>query len=303
MLVVNKTAGRVVESKEERTVGFGVQVDDCVDDFIVEKGNGELCDDVELSEDVGDSVDVTRIVEDDTCFVIDDIVDDFCEVDSKVDSTIDEVVASDDKLDDSFVDDDFFGSVVVDDFDEVVDEVDCIIDKVVAVDDKLDETFFDDETSFVGDVVIYDFDEVDGEVDCTIDEVVAGDERLDDIVVGDDTSFVVDVVDDFNEVDDKVDDTTVKVVAGDDRLDNVDEGDDASVVNSGVIFVVSLDDIPTWVVEISVDSVRLVDCSELVVDSVCCVEAKVVAEVVVSTQSPFSIFMSSTPITEPRYPV
>lgn len=56
---------------------------------------------------------------------------------------------------------------------------------------------------------------------------------------------------------------------------------------------------------VSVDSVSLVDCSELVVGgNVCCVEVKVVvAEVVVSIQSPFSIFMSSTPITEPRYPV
>lgn len=56
---------------------------------------------------------------------------------------------------------------------------------------------------------------------------------------------------------------------------------------------------------VSVDSVSLVDCSELVGGgNVCCVEVKVVvAEVVVSIQSPFSIFMSSTPITEPRYPV
>lgn len=240
MLVVDTMAGRLVESKEERTVGFGVQVDDCVDDFNVDDGNGELCDDVEVS--VGDTVDVTRVVDDDRCFVIDDIVDDFSEVDSKVDSTLDEVVASDDILDDNLVDDDFFGSVVVD-----------------------------------------DFDEVDAEVDSTIDEVVAGDERLDDIVVDDDTSFVGDVVDNFNEVDDEVDDTTVKVVAGDDRLDNVDDGDGASVVKSGVVFVVSLDVIPTWVVVVSVDSVSLVDCSELVVDNVCCVEVKVVAEVVVST--------------------
>lgn len=45
----------------------------------------------------------------------------------------------------------------------------------------------------------------------------------------------------------------------------------------------SLDDIPTCVVVVSVDSVSLVDCSELVGGNVCCVEVKVVvAEVVVS---------------------
>lgn len=239
----------MVESKEERTVGFGVQVDDCVDDFKV--GN---CDDV---EGVGDTVDVTRVVDDDTGLVIDDIGKDFSEVDSKVDSTIDEVVAGDEILNDDFVDDNFFGSVVVDDFDEVDDEVDCTMDKVVAVDDKVDET---------------------------IDEVVAGDEILDDNVVLDATCFVGDVEVDFNEVDDEVDNTTVDVVAGDDRLDSVDGGDDFSVVKSGAVFVVSLDDIPTCVVVVSVDSVSLVDCSELVVGgNVCCVEVKVVvAEVVVS---------------------
>lgn len=167
---------------------------------------------------------------------------------------------------------------MVDDFGEVDDEVDCTMDKVVAVDDKVDET---------------------------IDEVVAGDEILDDNVVVDATCFVGDVEVDFNEVDDEVDNTTVDVVAGDDRLESVDDGDDFSVVKSGAVFVVSLDDIPTCVVVVSVDSVSLVDCSELVVGgNVCCVEVKVVvAEVVVSIQSPFSIFMSSTPITEPRYPV
>lgn len=228
----------MVESKEERTVGFGVQVDDCVDDFKV--GN---CDDVDVREGVGDTVDVTRVVDDDTGLVIDDIGEDFSEVDSKVDSTIDEVVAGDEILNDDFVDDNFFGSVVVD-----------------------------------------DFDEVDDEVDCTMDKVVAGDEILDDNVVVDATCFVGDVEVDFNEVDDEVDNTTVDVVAGDDRLDSVDEGDDFSVVKSGAVFVVSLDDIPTCVVVVSVDSVSLVDCSELVVGgNVCCVEVKVVvAEVVVS---------------------
>lgn len=46
----------------------------------------------------------------------------------------------------------------------------------------------------------------------------------------------------------------------------------------------SLDDIPTCVVVVSVDSVSLVDCSELVGGgNVCCVEVKVVVpEVVVS---------------------
>lgn len=238
----------MVESKEERTVGFGVQVDDCVDDFKV--GNG---DDV---EGVGDTVDVTRVVDDDTGLVIDDIGEDFSEEDSKVDSTIDEVVAGDEILNDDFVDDNFFGSVVVDDFGEVDDEADCTMDKVVAVDDKVDET---------------------------IDEVVAGDEILDDNVVVDATCFVGDVEVDFNEVDDEVDNTTVDVVAGDDRLESVDDGDDFSVVKSGAVFVVSLDDIPTCVVVVSVDSVSLVDCSELVGGIVCCVEVKVVvAEVVVS---------------------
>lgn len=242
----------MVESKEERTVGFGVQVDDCVDDFKV--GN---CDDVDAREGVGDTVDVTRVVDDDTGLVIDDIGEDFSEVDSKVDNTIEEVVAGDEILNDDFVDDNFFGSVVVDDFGEVDDEVDCTMDKVVAVDDKVDET---------------------------IDEVVAGDEILDDNVVVDATCFVGDVEVDFNEVDDEVDNTTVDVVAGDDRLDSVDEGDHFSVVKSGAVFVVSLDDIPTCVVVVSVDSVSLVDCSELVVGgNVCCVEVKVVvAEVVVS---------------------
>lgn len=237
----------MVESKEERTVGFGVQVDDCVDDFKV--GN---CDDV---EGVGDTVDVTRVVDDDTGLVIDDIGEDFSEVDSKVDSTIDEVAAGDEILNDDFVDDNFFGSVVVDDFGEVDDEVGCTMDKVV--DDKVDET---------------------------IDEVVAGDEILDDNVVLDATCFVGDVEVDFNEVDDEVDNTTVDVVAGDDRLDSVDEGDHFSVVKSGAVFVVSLDDIPTCVVVVSDDSVSLVDCSELVVGgNVCCVVVKVVvAEVVVS---------------------
>lgn len=235
----------MVESKEERTVGFGVQLDDCVDDFKV--GN---CDDVDVREGVGDTVDVNRVVDDDTGLVIDDIGEDFSEVDSKVDSTIDEVAAGDEILNDDFVDD-FFGSVVVDDFGEVDDEVDCTMDKVVAVDDKVDET---------------------------IDEVVAGDEILDD------TCFVGDVEVDFNEVDDEVDNTTVDVVAGDDRLDSVDEGDHFSVVKSGAVFVVSLDDIPTCVFVVSVDSVSLVDCSELVGGgNVCCVEVKVVvAEVVVS---------------------
>lgn len=233
----------MVESKEERTVEFGVQVDDCVDDFKV--GN---CDDVDVREGVGDTVDVTR--------VIDDIGEDFSEVDSKVDNTLDEVVAGDEILNDDFVDDNFFGSVVVNDFGEVDDEVDCTMDKVVAVDDKVDET---------------------------IDEVVAGDEILDDNVVVDATCFVGDVEVDFNEVDDEVDNTTVDVVAGDDRLDSVDEGDHFSVVKSGAVFVVSLDDIPTCVVVVSVDSVSLVDCSELVGGIVCCVEVKVVvAEVVVS---------------------
>lgn len=209
----------MVESKEERTVGFGVQVDDCVDDFKV--GN---CDDVDAREGVGDTVDVTRVVDDDTGLVIDDIGEDFSEVDSKVDNTL--------------------------------------------------------------------------------DEVVAGDEILDDNVVLDDTCFVGNVEVDFNEVDDEVDNTTVDVVAGDDRLESVDDGDDFSVVKSGAVFVVSLDDIPTCVFVVSVDSVSLVDCSELVGGIVCCVEVKVVVpEVVVSIQSPFSIFMSSTPITEPRYPV
>lgn len=228
----------MVESKEERTVGFGVQVDDCVDDFKV--GN---CDDVDVREGVGDTVDVTRVVDDDTGLVIDDIGEDFSEVDSKVDSTIDEVVAGDEILNDDFVDDNFFGSVVVD-----------------------------------------DFGEVDDEVDCTMDKVVAGDEILDDNVVVDATCFVGDVEVDFNEVDDEVDNTTVDVVAGDDRLDSVDEGDDFSVVKSGAVFVVSLDDIPTCVFVVSVDSVSLVDCSELVVGgNDCCVEVKVVvAEVVVS---------------------
>lgn len=238
----------MVESKEERTVGFGVQVDDCVDDFKV--GNN---DDV---EGVGDTVDVTRVVDDDTGLVIDDIGEDFSEVDSKVDNTLDEVVAGDEILNDDFVDDNFFGSVVVDDFGEVDDEVDCTMDKVVAVDDKVDET---------------------------IDEVVAGDEILDDNVVLDDTCFVGDVEVDFNEVDDEVDNTTVDIVAGDDRLESVDDGDDFSVVKSGAVFVVSLDDIPTCVVVVSVDSVSLVDCSELVGGNVCCVEVKVVVpEVVVS---------------------
>lgn len=230
----------MVESKEERTVGFGIQVDDCVDDFKV--GN---CDDVDVREGVGDTVDVTRVVDDDTGLVIDDIGEDFSEEDSKVDSTIDEVVAGDEILNDDFVDDNFFGSVVVDDFGEI--------------DDK---------------------------VDCTMDEVVAGDEILDDNVVVDATCFVGDVEVEFNEVDDEVDNTTVDVVAGDDRLDsvNVDEGDDFSVVKSGAVFVVSLDDIPTCVFVVSVDSVSTVECSELVVGgNVCCVEVKVVvAEVVVS---------------------
>lgn len=228
----------MVESKEERTVGFGVQVDDCVDDFKV--GN---CDDVDAREGVGDTVDVTRVVDDDTGLVIDDIGEDFSEEDSKVDSTIDEVVAGDEILNDDFVDDSFFGSVVVD-----------------------------------------DFGEVDDEVDCTMDKVVAGDEILDDNVVVDNTCFVGDVEVDFNEVDDEVDNTTVDVVAGDDRLDSVDEGDHFSVVKSGAVFVVSLDDIPTCVFVVSVDSVSLVDCSELVGGgNVCCVEVKVVvAEVVVS---------------------
>lgn len=227
----------MVESKEERTVGFGVQVDDCVDDFKV--GN---CDDVDVREGVCDTVDVTRVVDDDTGLVIDDIGEDFSEVDSKVDSTIDEVVAGDEILNDDFVDDNFFGSVVVD-----------------------------------------DFGEVDDEVDCTMDKVVAGDEILDDNVVVDATCFVGDVEVDFNEVDDEVDNTTVDVVAGDDRLDSVDEGDHFSVVKSGAVFVVSLDDIPTCVFVVCVDSVSLVDCSELVGGNVCCVEVKVVvAEVVVS---------------------
>lgn len=146
---------------------------------------------------------------------------------------------------------------MVDDFGEVDDEVDCIMDKVVVVDDKVDEI---------------------------IDEVVVGDEILDDNVVVDVICFVGDVEVDFNEVDDEVDNIMVDVVVGDDWLDSVDEGDYFSVVKSGVVFVVSLDDILICVVVVFVDLVSLVDCSEFVVGgNVCCVEVKVVVvEVVVS---------------------